>query len=122
VIRARLLKAVALAGLTMSCASGGPGATPAQSQAPGTAASTAPVDGLTSSVPSGSAMTGICDHYPAASDYVAISETAAVAKGATGGVRVVERDGVSLPILKNLDADRVNLVVENGLVTHACRF
>jgi hypothetical protein len=76
----------------------------------------------TSSRSSASVATSICDNYPPANEYEGLSEPNAIAKGAPDGVRVVERDGVPLPILKNLDANRVSLVINDGHVSHACRF
>ena len=69
-----------------------------------------------------SAEAKICDRYPAARAYEGITESAAIATGAPGGVRVIERDEVPLQMVRNLDADRVSLVVEHGRVSHACRF
>ncbi|HET9728318.1 MAG TPA: hypothetical protein VFR41_02805 [Acidimicrobiia bacterium] len=64
----------------------------------------------------------VCDPYSAAPEYEGLPEAGAVAKGAPDGIRVIERDGVALPMLKNLDANRVSLVVEHGRVVRACRF
>jgi hypothetical protein len=59
---------------------------------------------------------------PGAKEYEGLTESEAIARGAPGGVRVIERDGVALQMLRNLDAHRVSLVVEHGRVAQACRF
>jgi hypothetical protein len=97
-------------------------ATACSGSAAGTTRSHSPASQVRSSGSPALVTGDICDKYPPAPDYEGLSESDAVAKGAPDGVRVLERDRAWQAMLKNLDANRVSIIVENGIVSHACRF